>query len=123
MRGPGNADVDVALAAALDALGPLVDVLADRFADRVAERLASPIDGSTGDGWLDVAAAADYIGMHKDTLRKAARARRIPFEQDGPGCKLYFRRPDLDRWRRDGGGPAHLREVASTRLPRSRRSA
>jgi excisionase family DNA binding protein len=52
-----------------------------------------------GDRWLDTRAAAEYVGVHRDTLRKAAAERRIEFRQDGQGHKLYFRRSALDRWR------------------------
>jgi excisionase family DNA binding protein len=51
------------------------------------------------DRWLDTRAAAEYAGVHRDTLRKAAAARQIEFRQDGDGAKLYFRRSALDRWR------------------------
>ena len=48
--------------------------------------------------------------MHRDTLRKLAAERAIPSEQDGPGCKLYFRRSDLDAWRTAADGPATSRQ-------------
>jgi excisionase family DNA binding protein len=50
--------------------------------------------------WLDARAAAEYLGVHRDTLRKLAAQRAIPTHQDGPGCKLYFPRDELDEWRR-----------------------
>ena len=52
--------------------------------------------------------------MHRDTLRKLAAESAIPSEQDGPNCKLYFRRSDLDAWRRTVDGRRHL----ATTLPR-----
>jgi hypothetical protein len=45
---------------------------------------------------------------YRDTLRKLAAERAIPAEQDGPGCKLFFLRTDLDERRRAGGKAAHL---------------
>ena len=42
------------------------------------------------DEWLDSRHVADYLGVHRDTLRKLAAERSIPCDQDGPGCKLYF---------------------------------
>ena len=54
------------------------------------------------DRWLDTRSAARYVGLHHDTLRKLA-AGAIPSEQDGPACKRYYRRSDLDRWRESGG--------------------
>ena len=84
----------------------LIDQLVDRLAAAVAERLAR--QGSEDDEWFDSRRAAEYLGVHRDTLRKLAAERAIPSEQDGPGCKLYFRRSALDAWRRGGGRPRHL---------------
>ena len=109
-------DLARALLADLD---PLLDVLADRIAERIAARLEA--GASAQDDWLSLPDAAAYLGLHRDTLRKRAKAGLVPFEQDGDRCRMYFRRSDLDAWRRAGGGPAwltSLAKVASTRLPR-----
>jgi excisionase family DNA binding protein len=53
--------------------------------------------------WMDSRAAADYLGVHRDTLRKLAAAGVLPSEQDGPACKRYFNKAALDRWRESGG--------------------
>jgi hypothetical protein len=42
----------------------------------------------------------DYLGVSLAALHKHTAARTIPFEQDAPGCKLWFRRDELDAWRR-----------------------
>lgn len=84
----------------------LIAQLADRVAAMVVKQL-SRID-EPADGWLDSRHAAEYLGVHRDTLRKLAAERAIASEQDGPGCKLYFRRADLDDWRHGGGRPRHL---------------
>jgi excisionase family DNA binding protein len=89
----------------------LVDRLAVRFVALLGER--RPDDADRRDEWLDSRHAADYLGVHRDTLRKLAAERAIPSEQDGPGCKLYFRRSDLDVWRRGGGRPRHLASVVA----------
>lgn len=51
--------------------------------------------------------------MKKGTLYKLTSARTIPFHQDGPGCKLWFQRSELDEWRQNSGArrtrSAHLR--------------
>ncbi len=78
--------------------------MADRLA-AAANALAAP-RSSREDEWLDSRHAAEYLGIHRDTLRKLAAERAIPTEQDGPDCKLYFRRSDLDAWRRSGGEAA-----------------
>lgn len=90
----------------------LLDMLAERVADRVAAKLAAA--EREGDDWLDTRSAAAHLHVHADTLRKLAAANAIPSEQDRPRCKRFFRRSDLDAWRRaDGRG-------ASTPLPRLR---
>jgi Helix-turn-helix domain len=77
----------------------LLNALAERLAPRVAALLREDADA---DQWLDSGQAADYLGMTRNALHKLTSARLVPFEQDGPGCKLHFRRSELDRWRRGG---------------------
>lgn len=88
----------------------IIDQFVDRLAERVAAMVAARMSAAKPrtDEWLDSRHAAHYLGVHRDTLRKLAAERTIPAEQDGPGCKLYFRRCDLDAWRRSGGRPRHL---------------
>jgi excisionase family DNA binding protein len=93
----------------------ILDALIDQLADRLAKRLRGPASHAPGpasngdDEWFDSRHAAAYLGVHRDTLRKLAAERAIPCEQDGPNCKLYFRRSDLDVWCRSGGRPRHPR--------------
>lgn len=92
----------------------LLDEFISQLADRVAARLAEQASGVADElvEWFDSRHAAEYLGIHRDTLRKLAAERMIPCEQDGPGCKLYFRRADLDAWHQSGGRPRHLTLVA-----------
>jgi hypothetical protein len=89
-----------ALAAAL--LAELDDATLDALADLLAPRLAHQLKPAPApaDGWLDAKEAAEYVGLTPAALHKHTAARTIPFEQDGPGCKLWFRRSELDAWRR-----------------------
>ena len=80
----------------------LLDALAGQLAPRVAALLK---EEATSDRWLDSGGAADYLGMTRNALHKLTSAREIPFEQEGRGHKLYFRRSDLDRWRAGGRPP------------------
>ena len=74
----------------------LSDDQLDALADRIAERLApAPAE----DRWLSTTAAAAHVGCHPDTIRKAAAERVLPAAQNGPNCRLHFRRSDLDAWR------------------------
>lgn len=87
-------------------LEQFISQLAERVAQRIAEQTLAP--ASEIGEWFDSRHAAEYLGIHRDTLRKLAAERTIQSEQDGPGCKLYFRRADLDAWRNSGGRPRHL---------------
>jgi excisionase family DNA binding protein len=81
--------------------------VADLVVERLTVRLAMPPEAA--DEWLDTRKAAEYLGVHRDTIRRLAAERAIPSEQEGAGCKLYFRRGDLDAWRRSGRRlPQHL---------------
>ena len=89
----------------------MLTVLVDRIADCVAEAVMARLGAAPTEepaAWLDTREAADYLGVHRDTVRRLAAERAIPSEQEGPGCKLYFLRSDLDGWRRNGGRSAHL---------------
>lgn len=88
------------------AISELINLFAQRVATALADQFGE--QRTTEDEWFDCRHAANYLGVHRDTLRKLAAERAIAAEQDGPGCKLYFRRSDLDAWRRSGGRPRHL---------------
>lgn len=81
-------------------LAELDDAALDRLAELVEprlRRLSAPAD----DGWLDTAAAA-YLGVSRHALHRLTADRKVPFSQDTPGARAYFRRSDLDRWREGG---------------------
>lgn len=102
-----------------DAAPALMDEVLRRLADLVVDRLMERTAADTSDHlgkWLDARGAAAYLGIHRDTLRKFAAQRAIPSHQDGPRCKLYFHRGELDEWRRSprrtGAAAARLRAVS-----------
>jgi excisionase family DNA binding protein len=80
-------------------LAHLAEVVAVKVIDRLARQ------GAAADEWLDTRGASEYLGIHRDSLRRLAAERAIPAEQAGAGCKLFFRRSDLDAWRRRGPAP------------------
>jgi hypothetical protein len=98
------------------ALDDLLDVFADRVAKRLADRSA---DNAGADAWLGLADAADYLGVHRDSLRKKAKAGSIDYEQEAPGCRMYFRRSVLDASRQAGAPSLLAKNVAA--LSQSRR--
>jgi hypothetical protein len=75
--------------------------LADLLAPKLKLRLKPPAAAS--DGWLDAKRAAAYVGLSVNALRKLTAERAIPFEQEVPGCKSWFKRSSLDAWRAAGG--------------------
>lgn len=80
----------------------LVTAIANRIADAVAARIAhAPSDVLPE--WLDSRGAAEYLGLHPDTIRKLAAKRAIPAEQDGPRCKSCS---SSARTSTSGAGPA-----------------
>jgi excisionase family DNA binding protein len=86
-------DLGSALLAQLDD-----DVLAE-LATRLAPFLPRP-NSADDDGWLNTREAAKYLGITANALHKLTAARAIPFEQEGPNAKCWFRRSELDAWRR-----------------------
>ncbi|HEV3319491.1 MAG TPA: hypothetical protein VG053_07145 [Solirubrobacteraceae bacterium] len=105
---PGSREFATALVDALD------DVALDKLADRLAPRLVARATHTTTpleDRWLPTVEAAGYLGLSLHALHKLTAAQAIPFEQEGPGCKLWFRRSALDAWREAGGGRSVARQV------------
>lgn len=96
--------------------GAMLDHLLSRLADLVVDGLLERGGASTNqqpDDWMDARQAAAYLGVHRDTRRKLAAERTVPVHRDGPGCKLYFRRDELDDWRRSSRAPrSNLRAVS-----------
>jgi excisionase family DNA binding protein len=79
-------------------LDELLEQVAELVAERVAARLSTTESGEA-DEWLDTRRAAEHLGIHRDRLRRLAAEGAISSEQETAGCKLYFRRSDLDAWR------------------------
>ena len=80
----------------------VIDQLLSRLADLISERLVGRLADTSerkAEEWMDARSAAEYLGLHRDTVRKLAAERSLPAHQDGPGCKLFFRRGELDEWR------------------------
>lgn len=84
-------------------LDQLLAELAGLVAAKVATLLTTPESEAAGD-WMDTRRAAEYLGIHRDSLRRLAADGTIPAEQAAAGCKLFFRRSDLDTWRCPGSG-------------------
>jgi hypothetical protein len=81
-----------------------VEAIAERVVARLDERGLVPgadREAERGeDRWMDCATAARYLGTTAGALRKQVAAGAVPAHQDGPGCKLWFLRSELDAGRR-----------------------
>ena len=77
-----------------------LDRVADLIADKVAERLLRQRADASGDAvWMTTREAAEYLGMTVNALHRLTAERRVPFSQDRPGAKCWFRRSELDAYR------------------------
>jgi excisionase family DNA binding protein len=86
----------------------LIAHLDDHALSELAERLAPFLpqrSAPDADRWLSTREAAEYLGITANALHKLTAARAIPFEQDGPGARCWFRRDELDAWRRGDRRP------------------
>ncbi len=94
MRSPTLADV---LLGELERDAATLEALADRLAPLLAAR--QPAQPQT-DGWIDTKGAAEHLGITRTALHRLTAERTVPFEQDGPGTKCWFKCSELDAWRR-----------------------
>jgi excisionase family DNA binding protein len=76
----------------------------ERIAERAAEIVLDRLDER--ERWpefMSVETAARYLDVSPERVRKLQARGELPFYQEGPGCRVTFRRQDLDealeRWR------------------------
>jgi excisionase family DNA binding protein len=76
-----------------------VEVFAERAAAIVLAQLGEH-DASSSEWpeWMSVETAARYLDASKERVRKLKERREIPYYQEGPGCRVFFRRSELDAW-------------------------
>jgi len=82
-----------------------------RLADLLAPYLQVPVAVSE-DRWMNSREAAEYAGTSLRALHKAMAAREVHFEQDCRGGKAWFKRADIDAWRRGERAASRLRSTA-----------
>src|SRR5918998_6129046 len=71
-----------------------------RLAELLVPYLPPPVSAAEPDRWMDSREAAEYAGTTRYALQKAMAAREVHFQQDVPGGKAWFKRADIDAWRR-----------------------
>lgn len=75
-----------------------------RLAELLAPYLPAPVVSAEPDRWMNSREAAEYAGTTRAALHRAMAAREVHFEQDVPGGRAWFRRADIDAWRRGERG-------------------
>lgn len=70
------------------------------LASVIATRVAYLLPDSADDLWLDSRGAAVYLAVPLSTVRAWTARGELPGYQDAPGGNYYFKRSDLDEWRR-----------------------
>ncbi len=48
--------------------------------------------------WMNVETAARYLDCTEERIRKLVERRQIPYYQEGPRCRVFFNRSELDQW-------------------------
>jgi excisionase family DNA binding protein len=76
----------------------LIEEIAERAASIVLDRLALQDRETRWPEWMDVRTAAEYLGCTPGRVRKLVERRQVPFSQVAPGCRIFLRGRDLDRW-------------------------
>jgi excisionase family DNA binding protein len=74
------------------------DVLVGAAAARTLEHVEHKLEHEAWPEWLSVETAARYLDVSPERLRKLQARREIPYHQEAPGCRVLFRRRDLDEW-------------------------
>ncbi len=85
-----------------------------RLAELLAPYMPTPaVDVVTDeDRWMNSKEAAEYAGTSRHALHKAMAAREVHFEQDTPGGRAWFKRGDIDAWRRGERPASRVRSAA-----------
>jgi excisionase family DNA binding protein len=76
----------------------LVDALATEVSDRILQRLVNQPGHEPWPEWMAIDTAARYLDVSPQRLRKQVARREIPYHQEDKGCRILFRRTDLDDW-------------------------
>jgi hypothetical protein len=80
----------------LDLTAAIEQVKAELRAELLAE-LRSEI-ATDWPGWMNVETAARYLDITPGRLWKLKAAGAIPYVQEGPSCRIFFSRHDIDTW-------------------------
>ena len=76
----------------------ILDAIVAAVVARAIELLGAQLEQEAWPEWMSVEKAAKYLDVSPERLRKLQARREIPFHQEAPGCRVFFRRHDLDDW-------------------------
>jgi excisionase family DNA binding protein len=102
----------------LDLTAPLEQLKAQLRVELLAE-LRADRNEQAWPRWMAVETLARYMDASPERIRKLVARRRIPYVQEGPGCRVFFDRHEIDRWmggfRQRPSSCAHERHAARSR--------
>ena len=77
----------------------LTDETLQQLVEEVVYRVRAELEPSEQrQEWLSVDTAARYLDVSAERIRKLTAGRDLPHYQEGPGCRIFFRRSELDAW-------------------------
>lgn len=71
--------------------------LGDEQLAAIAAELPAPAQEAWPE-WMSLATAARYLDVSPERLAKAKQRGKVPCYQEGRGCRILFRRAELDEW-------------------------
>jgi excisionase family DNA binding protein len=82
---------------------PLSVDLPEEALQAIAERVVGMLQACSStheDGrwpeWMSVETAARYLDVSPERVRKLQARGQLPYYQEGPGCRVFFHRRELD---------------------------
>jgi len=86
----------------------LIEALAAAISEHLLNRLHPVTSADPWPEWMAIETAARYLDVSPQRLRKLVSRREIPFHQEDKGCRILFRRGDLDDWMSGFHVPARI---------------
>jgi len=79
-------------------LGGIVDGLRAQLRAELRDAVRAEVEAAAWPEWMAIESAARYLDVAVERVRKLHARREIPFYQEGKGCRVFFRRSELDEW-------------------------
>jgi excisionase family DNA binding protein len=74
----------------------VVQAIAERVA-AMLELSSKSADGTRWPEWMSVETAARYLDVSPERVRKLQARGHLPYYQEGPGCRVFFNRRELEQ--------------------------